>query len=272
VLAQSAYGQHLDEGGIGIWVRGEIAERATDLPDAITQTLRSLHGRLDLDAGRTALQLASPDRPIWIVIDDVNRSTRPSRVLEKIIAWARPQSETRKTQNSFRILCPVWELHSYIVELESRRCDWIRLQRVRSFLRTESIAFLDQALRDLGRSLTRANLDRYAESMRDDPILLGLFSEILLREKSQDPELVANDVIGHFVKVSLEDLAVSTGDWSGEYGDALDSVARELILRKKLRPDRRELEEWFPFPSKIPALLKKLITSGSICRTVRIEE
>jgi hypothetical protein len=272
VLAQSVFGEHLDESGFAIWVPGEVAEWAINLPDAVGQALRLLHARLDPDAGRTALQLASPDRPLWIVVDDVNRSAQPSRVLEKIIGWARPSSQARKTQNSFRILCPVWELHSSVVELKNRSCDWIRQQRVRSFLRKESIACLDEALRGSGLVLSPAKLNRYAEALRDDPILLGLFSEILLREKSQEPEAVANDVIGHYVKLTLEELAGRTGDWPGEYSDALDAVARALLLRKKLRPERRELQEWFAFPSKVPALLKEVITSGRICRSVRVEE
>lgn len=133
VLAQSVFGEHVKEGGLALWLPGEIAEKAVNLPDAVGRALRLLRGRLDPDAGRTALQLASPLRPLWIVVDDLNRAAQPSRVLEKIIGWTRPPDEARKTQISFRILCPIWEFHSSLADLE-KRSDWIRLQRVQSFL------------------------------------------------------------------------------------------------------------------------------------------
>jgi len=268
VLAQAALAEHMNQGGIGIWMPGEIAQQAVTLTDALSATLRSLHGRLDVDIGRSALQLASAERPLWIVIDDINRSTQAARVLEKIISWARPPDGAQKTQNSFRILCPVWELHASAAELRHRSCDWIRLQSVKSFSRKESIACLEKALQESGLTLSPAKLNRYAQCLGDDPILLSIFSDILVRENPQEPEAIADDVIGHYVQGSLQELASRTGDWAGEYRDALDALALQLLVRKNLRPQRRELEAWFPFPSKVTALLKTMTASGRICRSI----
>jgi len=268
VLAQTVLAEYLDCAGIGFWVPAEVAERAVSLAEALTKTLRSLHGRLDLDAGRTALQLATEDQPLWIVIDDVNRSGQPSRALEKIISWARPAAEGQKTQTSFRILCPVWEFHSSIVELKYRSSDYIRLQRVRSFSRKESVAYLEKILHASNLKWHPAKLDGYAESLRDDPILLGLFSEILTREKPQEPEPLANNIIGHYVETSLQQLAAESGEWVNEYSDALHAVAHKLLVHKRLHAKRRELAAWFPAPSNVISLLKKLTTSGRICRAV----
>jgi hypothetical protein len=92
----------------------------------------------------------------------------------------------------------------------------------------------------------------------------------LSRERPEEPEAIAKNVIGYYVRVSLAELAAETGDLPGEYKEALGSVARQLLLRKRVRPERRELEHWFPHPSRVVALLKKMIFSGRICRSVEV--
>jgi hypothetical protein len=52
----------------------------------------------------------------------------------------------------------------------------------------------------------------------------------------------------------------------------LDALARELLDRKALRSERRELKHWFPPPSNVPDLLKKMAASGRICRSVTRED
>lgn len=268
VVAQSALATHLEKGGIGIWLPADIAERALTLPEALAVALRSLHGRLDMDAGRTALQLANADSPLLVVIDDVNRSTQPSRVVDKIVGWARPSDDGHKSRTAFRILCPVWETHSSLFELKHKSSDWTRPQSIHSLSRKESITCLEKALHGSRVTLRPAELERYAEALHDDPTLLRLFGEILARQNPSEPGAVADDVIGWYVQGSLEELAGRTGDWSGEYSDALDAVAQQLLVRKKLRLQRRELEEWFPFPLNVAPLLRKMTASGRICRTI----
>jgi hypothetical protein len=271
VVAQTALAKHLQAGNIGLRVPGEVAERASSLHEALASGLRSLHGHFDSDVGRSTLEFGTSDRPLLVVIDDINRTQQPTRLLEKIIGWSRPSQEgsAKALRGNFRIICPVWEAHAFAVQLKHRSTDWIQFQIVQSFLRRESIAYLNEVLNDSTIAFGPQKLEQFAEILRDDPILLGLFAEILLRGHSTDSQAIARNVIGHYVEISLAELAGEFGDLAGEYNAALRALARELLLRKTLRPDWEELGEWFPPPSGIPPLLKKILTSGKICRTIK---
>ena len=70
--------------------------------------------------------------------------------------------------------------------------------------RSESIACLKEALGTPGNQFTEGELDQLAERMGDDAILLGLFGTILQKNQSQDPGVIAADVIGSYIRARLD--------------------------------------------------------------------
>lgn len=267
VVAQSTMSRHIRAGNIALRVSAEIAERASNLPEALTCVLQSLHGRFDADVGRAAVELGTADHPLLVVVDDINRMPQPMRLLEKIIGWANPAGEhgSGDRGSSVHIVCPAWDSHSFSVHLEQHKTEWIRFQAVRSFLRKESLEYFERAFSGSKVRFSTNQLGRYAEILNDDPILLGMFAEIVSQSNGLDPEAVARDTIGHYVELSLGKLAAANHDPVGEYQSALRSVARELVLRKVLRPEWEDLRKWVASDA---AALRKITTPGRICQIV----
>lgn len=265
VTAQSAMARHIRTGNIALRISAEIAERASSMPDALTEVLQSLHGRFDSEVGRSALELATRDHPLLVVVDDINRTLQPMRLLEKVMGWARPAGtrESEAVGSSVRVVCPVWDSHSFSLQLEHKKTQWIRFQAVRSFLREESLEYFERAFENSKVRFGKERLGRFAEMLKDDPILLGMFAEIALQEDDLDPEAVARDTIGHYVKVSLGRLATYNHDPVGEYESALRFAARQLVLHKTLSPEWENLRNWVGSDA---AALKKVSTSGRICQ------
>jgi hypothetical protein len=90
LLAHQLLASQLDEGLIGVWIPSEVAERHTLLSAALEECLRTLYPTMPAGSGDTCLKLASPERPLVVIIDDINRSTSPARLLDKAISWSRP--------------------------------------------------------------------------------------------------------------------------------------------------------------------------------------
>jgi hypothetical protein len=267
VVAQSAMRRHIGAGNIALRVSPEIAERASNMPEALTQVLRSLHGRFDSGVGRAAVELATADHPLLVVVDDINRTPQPMRLLEKITGWANPSGQrgSGNRGSHVHIVCPVWDSHSFFLQLEHQRTEWIRFQAVRSFLRKESLEYFERSFSGSTIRFTKNQLGRYAEILNDDPILLGMFAQILSQSNDVDPEAVAQDTIGHYVELSLGKLAAANHDPVSEYQSALRSVARELVLHKAPRPEWEDLRKWVASDAEA---LKKISASGRICQIV----
>ena len=79
---------HLEGGGFGIVLLHETVASAVTLEQAVMTALRQLHPPLSL-MGASALSFCSPERPLLLVVEDVNRSGQTQRLVEKIASWNR---------------------------------------------------------------------------------------------------------------------------------------------------------------------------------------
>ncbi len=85
VLCYQSLQGHVDGGGSGLWISGEVAEQSNSLAEAITKTVQSLHPTIEPNAGTIALQLCSTRYPLILVVDDINRSANPASTLKKLL-------------------------------------------------------------------------------------------------------------------------------------------------------------------------------------------
>lgn len=270
VVAFDLLRQHIGREGVGLWIRREIAERASTLPEAVDEVLRATHPRLEKGAGQIAVRFGTVESPFIVVIDDVNRSTTAPQLIQKIVGWAR---NARRTDNSgkvqpssVRILCPIWDSY-YSADLRMRGPnDWMGVQTVGPMRRSESVACLRVALGTLAERFSDGELMHFAESLKDDAILLGLFAKNMISQPELNPTALAQDVIGNLVIRAVGELAARTGFAIGHYRSALRQVSLEMVRRRTLYPSWTALEEWFGSGHQIVQLLSQLAAQGAICR------
>jgi hypothetical protein len=274
VISHSLLRHHLDRNGLGLWLPAEVAERTMSLSDAIDAVVRSLHPRAGVGSGADVLRFGTPDLPLLLVVDDVNRSTNPVGLLRRIIGWARPvQSTTEKVApqtNSIRIICPAWDVMWFPLRpiFDSKR--WIRIQSVGLMRRQESVACLKSGLRERSDDYTNEQLERFAEQIHDDPMLLGLFAKLLVQRPEDNPLNIAEDVIGRMTEHSIGELAAATKTSYVEYQTALGDLCSEMITRKDLHPQWEHVRQWFKSDSVTQTRLLELATQGHVCRLTEI--
>ena len=100
--------QHVEAGGFGLVVTDGVLGTSLTVEDAVERTLRNLQPTLVDGVGSEALWLASEnDEQFLLVIEDINRSAQPPRLVEKLSAWS-VRAGKEKDRRGWRILCPVW--------------------------------------------------------------------------------------------------------------------------------------------------------------------
>jgi len=256
----------INAGLVAFWLPGEVVERAISLSDALDSVLRSIHPTLMVGAGVRALQMAAEGVPLVLVIDDINRLAAPANVLTKVMRWARPQGMTGEKSNPTalqQIVCPVWG-SLWALHQQSESQSWIRVQSMQPFLRGESLDFLRTGLVK-NVKVHETEFERFADVLRDDPILLALFVDTLRRDPTGNPSVIAQDVLNSWTSTVIAELSQKTNEPAIEYTSALQSLATEIVTRKTLYPTVADLRDWFPTPGGTVRLLLQLAEAGHLC-------
>ena len=270
VIGQDVMRRHLAGGGLALWLPGQVADQSVSLPDALEEVLRSLHPRIGNGEGHRALELATPDEPLLLVVDDINRSRAPSTVLNRITGWCRLSSSAEgdgeRPRSSVQVVCPLWDHHWNAVESRLRGANWLRARTVGPLLQSEAVKCLKTSLRECAAGYTEAELTELAEKMNRDAILLGLFGRLFRSNPESNPRILAEDVIGSFVESTVSELSQQTHTSTADYVSVLTSLAREMIRRKSLYPLWADLQEWFGAGKATFDALRHLTAQQHVCR------
>ena len=107
VACRKCLEQHIQAGGFGLIITDEVLAASLTVEDAIERMLRSLQPTLTVGVGREALTTTSNNEKFLLVVEDVNRSTQPARLVEKLASWS-IREQSAKGRCCWHILCPVW--------------------------------------------------------------------------------------------------------------------------------------------------------------------
>jgi hypothetical protein len=247
VIGHEMLREQISHARLALWISGHIAERASALAEAIETAIRSFQPRVQVGSGHSVLGLATTEDPLLIVVDDINRTTQPTRLLEKLMGWARSKWEKAKdgeTGSQIRIVCPVWNTYWDSLKVPYSREGWVSVEVVDRMERAEAVACLTIGLGKLPPGFTEHTLDDIADRLQDDPILLGLFCYLLPGNTTANPFELAENVVGEFVQWALRNV-LTTDASAAEYIFALNRLASFMIQHKRLYPARRSCANGF---------------------------
>ena len=252
--------KHIDSGGYGLVLTHETLSASPTLDLALDAELRKLHPSLEPLAGGKARALCSPDKPLVVMVEDVNWSDRPSLLLEKLIRWSSSENDT-VTRFNWRVLCPVWPRTIATVSAEARkRIDALSIT-IPAFTDKESRFAVKQRAQLACVKINDLTAGRLAEALGNDPLLIGL------HDFSGKPQPLK--VIETFISNSLQRLSARNASFTfTDYQDALRQVAREMLVRRQIDPSWRDISEWFREQPDRLAATREIIQAGEIVRSV----
>lgn len=197
VVALEAAQHHHAKGGLALWIRDDVAERAMSMDEAIRKMLLKLSPGLqpDADVGRCL-----GTTHLLVIADDVNRATDPERLFGKLVSWSRNKGEEDRA--SCTIVCPLWP-RVWGAGGHSLKDQDIRVVHIDVLTQREGEAGVRKAASKAGVTLTAAKASEFADQLSNDPFLIGLCGRLL----QEGHELSGQDISKQFLRQEVDRLA-----------------------------------------------------------------
>ena len=249
---------HVQAEGFGLVLSHDDIASATTLDQAIGNALRQLPPDLASDEN-TALSICSSERPLLLVVEDINRADRTQFLAEKIANWSRAQAETEDKSN-WHLLCPLWPEMLALLRDQARKIIEPLLVFAGGFSEDEGRDAVIARARLAGNELSSLNALSISRSLGHDPLLIALYDF----DNTPDP----SQVIDQFVNNSLSRTAAMAQDYhpSAEYHKALRVLAEEMLAHRQIDPQWHNISEWANIRDKSLRLIARIAHDGTLIR------
>jgi hypothetical protein len=248
---------HVVCGGFGITLPHEAVSSAVTLEQAIVTGLRQLHPHL-VEAWASVFSFCSPERPLLLIVEDINRSGQPQRLVEKIAGWSRPPAggDTSAPACWF-LICPIWpEILASLGDQTRKHVEPLTLTASR-FTESEGCDSVLARARFNGHELSSMTAAAISDALGHDPLLIAL------HDYGTAPN--PHSVIGQFVEGSLSRAAAETKyNLAADLRDALRALARGMLANRQIDLSWREVKKWVDLQGEALRLLSLLAHQGEL--------
>jgi hypothetical protein len=221
-----------ENGRISLVLDQEVISSSSTIEQAVMATLLALHPSL---AGPTpeVFSFASPEEPMLLLVEDINRSGITKNLTEKLIAWNFSNVQSGDPQ-PWRLLCPLWPEALSSLEVQARkRIDPLVLTHS-GFTPAEGVSAIENRTNPAERKISGLEAAHISTTLGHDPLLIALHDP----DQSPDPQ----QTLGHFVENTLQRIASTTQDFTAaDFREANRALAAEMLRRRQLEPKWNEL-------------------------------
>jgi hypothetical protein len=250
---------HVKGGGCGIVLPHEAVASAVTLEQAVMTALRQLHPSL-AEAGTSVLTFCSPERPLLLVVEDINRSGQAQRLAEKLAGWSRAPTKDHEGQlSNWRLVCPLWPEIIASLGDQARRFIEPLIITAAGFSESEGRdAVLVRARLD-GRELSSLSAEAVSRALGHDPLLIALHDQSI----APDP----HQIIRLFVEGSVARAAAVAKDYpAADYRQALRALAGGMLGKRQIELRWHEVSGWGGLQGEPLRLLSRLAHHGEPIR------
>ncbi|MBK1650463.1 hypothetical protein CKO36_18300 [Rhabdochromatium marinum] len=250
----------LTQGGIALVLAHELIEQASTIEQAVALGLRYWAPALNSGCGCSALAFATPEQPILLIVEDVNRSTNPRRIIERLVGWSvtgKSDAECSTPARQWRLLCPVWRGNAGLSDPQLRDHVIGNSFMVERFERSEAVEAIGARASGSGLKLTALQRNDLAMALGDDPLLIGLNRDWL----APSPQ----SAIQSYLTANIEE-AANDRLLASDLRNALDKLAEQLVEERTIYPEWCEVRDWFSGDNDTLAAIRRLIGQGRIIR------
>ncbi len=246
----------LADGGIAIVLDHEMIEQSATVDQAITLGLRKWAPSLDVSCGQVALSFTTPQHPLLLIVEDVNRSSNPHRIIERLVSWS-GTGNSRAEAAEWRLLCPLWRGNAGTTDSQLRDNVLNRSLLVDRFEHSEAVEAILVRSRAVGIALTKLQASDLAAALGNDPLLIGLNTNWA----TPGP----GNAIHFYVTANIEGgaddrLLVS------DLRSALEFLAERMVEARTVSPSWDQVRMWFAGDGDGLAGIRRLVCQGKIVR------
>ena len=237
---------HIEGGGYGLILPHEVIAQAITPDQAVTEALRRLHPALA--PGQSPLAFCSPDKPLMVVVEDINQSGQPSRLAERIAGWSATSDKTKAQEaKPWRLFCPIWPGALAPIGDQMRKLLEPMLIVPEPMTPAEGTQAVVARAGLIGRTLSEVTAEAISSALGQDPLLIALHNI----DRDPDPQLV----LAQFIEGALQRAAQATGDAvSAEFRMALLDLAGQMLQRRRIELSWNEVASWSLAPETLPRI------------------
>ncbi|AOE84653.1 hypothetical protein [Pseudomonas sp. TCU-HL1] len=248
----------LARGGIALVLAHELIEQASTIEQAVALGLRHWAPALDSGCGYGALAFATHEQPVLLIVEDVNRSTNPRRIIERLVGWSvttKSAAEGGTPARQWRLLCPVWRGNAGLADPQLRDRVISNSLIVERFERSEAIEAIGERARSAGVKLTDLQRSDLAIALGDDPLLIGLNNDW----SAPSPQGAIQSYLTANIDEAADDKLLAS-----DLRYALDKLVDQLVESRTIFPEWHEIRSWLSGDSDALAAIRRLIDQGRI--------
>jgi hypothetical protein len=256
VACYRALAEHIDGGGYGLVLAHEVIAQTLTLDQAVTEALHQLHPALA--PGQSPLAFCSPDRPLMVVVEDINLSGQPQRLAEKIAGWGATFGETQvREAKPWRLFCPIWPGALALTGDQTRDLLEPMLIVPEPMTPAEGTQAVIVRAGLIGRILSEVTAAAISTALGHDPLFIALHNI----DRAPDPHLV----LSRFIEGALQRVQASGDTLSAEFRAALLDLAGQMLERRRVELSWSEISSWSLAPETLP-LVKRLSQHKELLR------
>lgn len=256
VACYRALTEYIDGGGYGLILTHDEIAQTSSLDQAVIEALHRLHPVLA--SGQSPLAFCSPDKPLMVVVEDINRFGQPQRLAEKIAGWDATFGETQvRDAKPWRLFCPIWPGALALVSDQTRKLLEPMLIVPEPMTPAEGTQAVIARASLIGRTISEVTAEAIATALGHDPLLIALHDI----GRAPDPHLV----LSRFIEGTLQRAQASGDTLSAEFRAALLDLAGQMLERRKVELSWSEISSWSLAPETLP-LVKRLSQQKELLR------
>lgn len=248
----------LAQGGIVLILAHEFIEQASTIEQAVALGLRHWAPALESGCGYSALAYATPEQPLLLIVEDINRSPNPRRIIERLVGWTaagNSPAEGGTPAWQWRLLCPVWRGNAGLADPQLRDRVINNSFMVERFERAEAIEAIGRRATSAGVKLTNLQRNDLATALGDDPLLIGLNNDW----STPSPR----GAIQSYLTANIDEAADSRL-LASDLRYALDKLANQLVQARTIYPEWHQIRSWLSGDNDSLAAIRRLIDQGRI--------
>lgn len=251
---------YLEGGRPALVLRTEFAQSATTLEDALDAELRRQVPSLESGSGAKALELVSQAAPLVILVEDVERTESPSRLLNKLLSWSLKEPSDKR---AWRLLIPVWWRTLGSIENWDAVKKSVATIEIRHYSAREATDAVERRFHAVGKTVDRERAEQIARDLGGDPLLIGLLDV--------DAPSKANEVIETYVRTRTAAAAAACGEPTSELAGAVDMLVLRMLEHRQLTPQWSEAISWAGVRERAVAI-KAMLAQADVLRLRESED
>jgi hypothetical protein len=247
---------YVGSGGYGLILPHNNVINAMSIEQAVISTLCQIHPQLTITG--SPLEFCSPERPMLLVLEDVNRSGQARQLVEKLISWSGSSSSKGKgMQARWCIICPLWpETLGLLGDQVKERVEQ-HILTASGFSESEGQNAVLIRAQKAGHKVSPLSARATARALGHDPLLIALHDP----SKKADP----SSTISRFVEGAIQRISVDDKDHTAaDYRQALRTLAGTMLSDRHLELTWMKLRKSLELKGEILCLLSRLASQGEL--------